>query len=353
MPEQAQTTVRSRRLTIVQTGETPGEPADAFALAVRSGLTSEPRTLPCRYFYDEEGSRLFEQICDLPEYYLTRTEDALLRDHADAMVDGWAADPVLIELGSGSSSKTRRLIAAAIRAYGGLHYVPIDVSRSILEGVGRGPGPRLPPASGHRPMPPTTATPWSARLSGSTARSCSPSSVPAWANYEIDEAVDLLALIARGMDPSDRLLLGTDLDKDPAILEAAYDDSRGVTARFNLNILARINRELGGRFVLDRFRHEARYHAGLRRVEMHLVSLDDQDVFIPGAGLTVAFARGDSIHTENSHKYTPELLQTLAERAGLEEDAAWVDARGWFRVQRWRPLRPIPPLNKIASNGVG
>jgi L-histidine N-alpha-methyltransferase len=338
LPFEAVTSVRTGRLTIIEAGDSSGEAPDAFAMAVRSGLGSESKTLPCRYFYDDEGSRLFEQICELPEYYPTRTEDAILRDHAEAMVHGWASDPVMVELGSGSSSKTRRLISAAIRAYGRRHYVPIDVSKSILEESAE---------ALVRGFPGLHVTGYAANyrdaLEGVFERFDRPklfaflgSSI---GNYEVDEAVELLATLARDMDPSDRLLLGTDLDKDPALLEAAYDDVQGVTARFNLNLLSRINRELGGRFSLDKFRHEARYHAGHRRVEMHLVSLDDQDVFIPGAGLTALFARGESIHTENSHKYNAELLRTLADRAGFEEEAGWTDAQGWFRVQRWKPRR--------------
>ncbi len=332
---------RPRRLAIVEGGESAGEAPDAFALAVRSGLRSRPKTLPCRYFYDDQGSRLFEQICDLPEYYLTRTEDAILGEHADAMVAGWLADPVMVELGSGSSSKTRRLIEAALRAYGALHYVPIDVSKTILEESAEGLV---------RAYPDLRVTGFAANyrdaLAGVVERFDRPKLFvflgSSLGNYEADEAVDLLSLLASSMDPADRLLLGTDLDKDPAALEAAYDDARGVTARFNLNILERINRELGGRFDLGRFEHRARYRADLRRVEMHLVSREAQEVAIPGAGLTTRFDEGESIHTENSHKYTPEMLRSLADRSGFEEEAAWLDRRGLFRLQRWR-LRSSRP----------
>ncbi len=339
MPSEVKPSARARRLAIFEAGESAGEPPEAFASAVRSGLRSAPKTLPCRYFYDDEGSRLFEQICDLPEYYLTRTEDTILRDHSDAMVAGWVADPVMVELGSGSSSKTRRLIASALRAYGSLHYVPIDVSRSILEESAE---------ALVRTFPGLRVTGYAANyrdaLEGVARRFDRPKLFvflgSSLGNYEVDDAVELLAMLARGMDPADRLLLGTDLDKDPATLEAAYDDSRRVTARFNLNLLARINRELGGRFELDRFAHRARYRHDLRRVEMHLVSLVDQDVAIPGAGLTARFIEGESIHTENSHKYTPELLRSLADRAGFQEEAAWTDRRGWFRLQRWKSRAP-------------
>ena len=311
------------------------EPPDAFAQAVRAGLLASPPTLPCRYFYDDEGSRLFELICDLPEYYLTRTEDSILEQYADAMVAGWLADPILVELGSGSSSKTRRLIEAALRAYGRLHYVPIDVSRAILAESAQALAGRYPDLK---------VTGYAANYRDALTRIAERFDRPklfvflgsSLGNYEVEDAVDLLQLVAQGMDPADRLLLGTDLDKEEAKLRAAYDDAQGVSARFNLNILARINRELGGDFAGDRFRHEARYNAELRRVEMHLVSLADQAVTIPGADLSVRFAVGQSIHTENSHKYTSELLAELADRAGFAEEASWTDAGRQFRVQRWR-----------------
>lgn len=336
MSIEAAPSARARRPTIHSVDPSVGESPGAFAKAVRDGLRSEPKTLPCRYFYDDRGSRLFEQICDQPEYYLTRTEDAILRDHADAMVAGWLSDPVMVELGSGSSSKTRRLIAAGLRAYGSLHYVPIDVSRAILEEsaealAGNFSGLRVTGyAANYRDALPAIA----GRFDRPKLFVFLGSSL---GNYDADDAVGLLGLLARSMDPADRLLLGTDLDKDPAILEAAYDDARRVTARFNLNLLERINRELGGGFDLGRFRHEARYHADLSRVEMHLVSRADQEVAVPGAGLVVRFAEGESIHTENSHKYTPEMLRDLADRSGFEEQAAWTDPLGRFRLQRWRP----------------
>ncbi len=337
MSFQAVSSVRSRRLTIVEPRRSsPGiSTSQDFALAVRRGLTSHPKTLPCEYFYDDPGSRLFEEICGLPEYYLTRTEDAILRDHAEAMVAGWFSDPVMVELGSGSSTKTRRLIAAALGHYGSLHYVPIDVSGKILEESAEelvGVFPRL-RVTGF-------AASYHDALEAVAERFDRPKLFvflgSSLGNYEVGDAVSLLSQVAGTMGPGDRLLLGTDLDKDPRILEAAYDDAQGVTARFNLNLLERINRELEGRFEPGRFQHEARYRGDLRRVEMHLVSLADQEVPIAGAGVVARFVRGESIHTENSHKYTLESLEMLAERAGFEEEASWTDEQGWFRVQRWK-----------------
>ena len=335
MPSQAATFVRATRLAIVDGPVSGVEPPGAFAQAVRDGLQSTPRTLPCRYFYDDEGSQLFERICDLPEYYLTRTEDAILAQHADAMVAGWVADPILVELGSGSSSKTRRLIEALLRAYDRLHYVPIDVSRSILEDSARALVEQYPHlrVTGYAANYRDALVKIAARFDRPKLFAFLGSSL---GNYETEAAVDLLRLVAQGMDSSDRLLLGTDLDKNEAKLKAAYDDAQGVTAQFNVNLLHRINRDLGGDFNADQFRHESRYNPEHHRVEMHLVSQADQTVTIPDAEISVHFARGESIHTENSHKYTPELLAELAHRAGFEEEAAWTDAGGQFRVQRWR-----------------
>jgi dimethylhistidine N-methyltransferase len=312
-----------------------------FVEAVRDGLTGRLRRLPCQYFYDDAGSALFEKICQLPEYYLTRTEDAILREHAGGMVDlgndanGRSERPTMIELGSGSAEKTRRLIAAALARYGTLHYVPIDVSAAAVEASCR----QL-----VRTFPTLRVTgfvgDYHASLAGIAARFPGPKLVmflgSSIGNYEPAEAVALLADVARVMGPDDRFLLGTDLVKDRLRLERAYDDAQGVTARFNRNLLTRINRELGADFAPGRFRHQAVFRADLARVEMHLVSLADQSVTIPAAELTVRLAEGESIHTENSHKYTLESLARLAAESGFVEEAAWTDARGWFRVQRWR-----------------
>jgi dimethylhistidine N-methyltransferase len=310
--------------------------AESFAEAIRAGLSAQPKTLPCRYFYDDAGSRLFERICELPEYYLTRTEDAILREHAEAMVAGWPRAPLVIELGSGSSVKTRRLLAAGLARYGRLHYQPIDVSARILEEsaealVHEFPGLRVTGWAGDYRLALTTLERTSSRpklvlFLGSSL-----------GNYEPDEAIGLLQHIATGLRSEDRLLLGTDLAKDRATLEAAYDDAQGVTAAFNRNLLVRINRELGADFDSDGFDHVARYRPELGRVEMHLVSRQVQTVTIPAAAITIVFAEEESIHTESSHKYTLSDLASLAARAGFVEEQAWTDPRRSFRVQRWRP----------------
>jgi dimethylhistidine N-methyltransferase len=327
------------RLTIIQSDDVavPG----AFARAVREGLRATPRRLPFQYFYDAAGSALFEQICRLPEYYLTRTEDAILRDHAAAMTAGWPEPPALIELGSGSAEKTRRLIAAALGRYGRLHYVPIDVSPDAVAASAR----QL-----VRAFPALRVTAYvgdyHASLAEAAAHVCSPKLVAflgsSLGNYEPEAAASLLSAVSRVLGPDDRFLLGTDMAKDASVLEPAYDDAQGVTARFNRNLLVRINRELQADFSPDHFAHRATYRPDLGRVEMHLESLSDQVVTIPGCRLRVLFSRGETIHTENSHKYTPESLRALASLGGFAEESSWTDPRGWFRVQRWRPQTDQP-----------
>ncbi len=323
------------RVSLVRVGS--AEPAATLADDVHMGLSVRRKRLSCRFFYDAEGSRLFEQICDLPEYYPTRTEDAILREHADASVDGFDEPPVLIELGSGSSTKTRRLIEALLRRYGRLRYVPIDISPTILEEAAadlarRYPTLRITAIVGeYRPALRQVAR----RIEGPKLVTFLGSSI---GNSDREEAIELLRVIRLATGQDGKLLLGADLVKEPGILEAAYDDAQGVTARFNLNLLARINRELDAEFDLEHFAHRAVYNEQRRRIEMHLVSRRSQSVSIPGASLLARFADGESIHTENSHKYRVADLQDLASEAGFREEAAWTDARGWFRVQRWESI---------------
>ena len=306
-----------------------------FARSIRRGLLAHPKSLPFAYFYDEVGSALFDQICRLPEYYLTRTEDEILRGHSREMVAGWADPPALIELGSGSADKTRRLISSAISRYGMLHFVPIDVSGSALEASAKGLVRAFPDlhVTGFVGDYHTALREIPTRIHGPKLFVFLGSSL---GNYEPDSAVALLASVAEVMGPDDRLLLGTDLVKDPHVLERAYNDAQGVTARFNLNLLARINRQLHADFALDQFQHRAFYCNEFERIEMHLVSMRRQSVSIRGADAKITFEEGESIHTENSHKYTLERLNAIAERSGFVEENSWTDPRSWFRVQRWR-----------------
>ena len=312
---------------------------------VERGLSLSPKRLAPRFFYDEEGSRLFERITETPEYYPTRTEAALLRSFGAEIVEasfgGGAGPPAreapaLVELGSGSSAKTRLLLDA----YGAarpLTYVPIDVSAEAVHSFG---------AALLRDYPALTirglvcdyrgaaeflrAGPPGRRLFAFLGSSLG--------NYDLPDARDLLGLVRSAMGPHDRFLLGLDLKKDPALLHAAYNDAAGVTAAFNLNLLARINRELGGHFELDRFAHVAFYDEAAGRIEMHLQSLEHQVVRIDATGRSYGFRRGERLHTENSYKYAPEDVTALLQGTGLALQRQWQDGRQWFALSLLSPV---------------
>ena len=298
-----------------------------FRSDVLAGLRAVPKQLPPKYFYDAVGSALFDAICALPEYYPTRVETALMQGHAAALAQALGEDCALIEFGSGVSRKSRLLIAAARPAV----YVPIDISRETLRAAAEGlrqsfadlpvvavcadySAPlELPRLAAYRPRRRAIFFP------GSTI-----------GNFDPDEAVGFLANARVLAGPGGALLIGVDLAKDSAILQAAYDDPQGVTAAFNLNVLARINRELGADFDLRAFRHRAWYAQAQSRIEMHLESQRAQQVRV-GAE-RIDFAAGETIHTENSYKYTVAGFQALAARAGFEARACWVDAERRFSI---------------------
>lgn len=303
-----------------------------FVEAVLAGLGADAKRLPCKYFYDERGSELFERICGLEEYYLTRTEVAIMEKHAAEMAAALGPRCLLIEYGSGSGRKTRLLLEtlAEPRAY-----VPIDLSRTVLlKSAGAIAAafpslevvPLLGDYTGSLDLP-EIGRPAERRIvyfPGSTI-----------GNFTPPEAASFLARMRRIAGPAGGLLIGADLKKDPRVLEAAYDDRQGVTAAFNLNLLERINRELGADFRLDRFRHLAFYNAPEGRIEMHLVSTQPHEVRV--AGETFSFSSGERIHTENSYKYTLEEFGDLAARAGLNVRRVWTDADRMFSVQYLTP----------------
>lgn len=304
------------------------EPASAdFRRELLAGLSRRPRSIPPKFFYDEAGSRLFARICATPEYYLTRTELAILRDNAGAIARRVGRDCLLIEPGSGNSAKVRALLGALRPRM----YVPVDISREYLRQSAAAlareypwlrvcaacadftqGGPLLPqlPGDGRRV----------AFFPGSTI-----------GNLEAAEAEAFLARLARIVGRGGGLLIGVDLRKDPAVLEAAYDDAGGVTAEFNLNLLARANRELGADFDPAGFAHRALYDAGRSRVEMHLLSLRNQQVNVGGRRFD--FRTGESIHTENAYKYSIEDFSRLARAAGFGLREVWTDPRELFSVQ--------------------
>lgn len=295
---------------------------------VVAGLTANPKTLPCKYFYDEHGSELFDAICELPEYYLTRTELAIMQSHAAEMAAVLGARVLLVEPGSGTSAKTRLLLD---KLHWPCAYVPVDISREQLitaaDQLNRHyPDLEVLPVCADfsqafaLPTPRHPATRTVIYFPGSTI-----------GNFEPDAMVALLKQLLRLAGRKGALLIGVDLNKDRTLLEAAYNDAAGVTAAFNLNLLARLNRELHSDFNLKRFRHHALYNSAEGRIEMQLVSLDDQAVHI--ADDTLHFGANEPIITEYSYKHTLPGFAALAAQAGWTVQKVWTDERRWFSVQ--------------------
>lgn len=316
------------------------EDAEAFSADVREGLLRRRKALPPRWFYDAAGSSLFERITKTPEYYLSRTEKSILGARAAelaALCAGERSPALLVELGSGSSEKTRLVIAALLARQAELRYVAMDVSRAaLLEAA--------PPLLRDFPGLSITALvgdyrqglSWLAReLPG--ARKLVLYLGSSLGNYAPAQARALLDDVSAGMRDGDRLVLGADLRKDPAVLEAAYNDAAGLTALFNLNLLRRVNDDLGGRFDPAAFAHRAFYNAAARKIEMHLESLVFQEVPVLRLGEAYRFQSGETIHTEDSHKYDVDELAALARAAGLRREAVFFDERRWFSVSLLEP----------------
>jgi len=289
------------------------QPADTLVDDVRTGLMASPKWLPAKYFYDAAGSLLFEAICATPEYYPTRTEAALLHAHA-AEIMAVAEPDVLVEFGSGSSEKSEHLIAAT---GGDLVYVPVDVCEPAMENAAerlleRSPALRVEAIVGAYEVPGRLPIPGSGTrlfaLIGSTI-----------GNLTHAEALDFLVSLRAVMGPRDSFLLGADRVKASAVLDAAYNDSEGITARFNLNVLAVLNEAIGADFRQENFEHVAFFSPEREQVEMHLRALRDHRVRLPGADLRVAFRAGETIRTEISRKFTRESLAQLLSAAGFRE----------------------------------
>jgi dimethylhistidine N-methyltransferase len=313
--------------------------SERVAQAVRRGLADHPKHLPPWLFYDEAGSRLFDQITELPEYYLTRTERAIFEANAGAMIARAAAGDRLrvAELGAGSADKTRLLLAAAVRRQGAVVYEPLDVSESALEAAAE----RI-----EREQPKVLVAPHVVDYTIWLELGPPPpgerrlvlyigSSI---GNFEPEEAQAVLERVREALRPGDALLLGVDLAKESSVLLAAYDDQAGVTAAFNRNILTRLNRELGADFDPQAFAHRAEWNPAASRMEIYLESKRAQSVHIPAFGFRVHFGPGERIHTENSYKYRPGQVEALLERAGFALETTWTDRRGWFSVSLGRAM---------------
>ena len=296
------------------------------ALEALQGLQSDPKTLPPKFFYDERGSELFEAICELPEYYLTRTEISILRDSIGSISDVLGPDVLLIEPGSGAGTKTQLLLKALHDPVG---YVPLDISKeALVDSVQRLKGlfPDLSVWPVHADFFKTIPLPQTSRTPKRKVVFFPGSSI---GNFHPEEARAFLARIADTVGPGGGLLIGADQRKDPAELVAAYDDAAGVTAQFNLNVLAHLNRVCGADFDLEAFEHLARWNAELSRVEIFLVSQKAQTAHL--GGRKIDFAEGEAIHTECAYKYGPDGVAPLTDRFTLR--SSWTDPDNRFLVQ--------------------
>jgi L-histidine N-alpha-methyltransferase len=299
---------------------------------VYRGLTALPKTLSPWLFYDEEGSRLFEAITELPEYYLTRTERAIFAEYGDEILEVAADGATLkmIELGAGTAAKTGLLLGCAVRRQGTIDYLAIDVSETALAAAqqrieGEIPGVNVISRVGDY-------TDGIEEIPCADQRRLVLYIGSSIGNFEPTDAIQVLREVRRTLAPGDKLLLGADRVKERSVLVRAYDDEAGVTAAFNKNILTRINRELGANFNPRLFRHRARWNHEHSRIEMHLESLIPQHVKISALDLEVKFGRGETIHTENSYKFTASAIASIVERAGFAMTRCWSDEHQWFGV---------------------
>ncbi len=321
MPNLTQKNLKPIRLSFTDLHPSPND----FYAEVISGLNQRPRAIGPKFFYDEYGSRLFDAICQTPEYYPTRTEIAILERHIGDIAQHISSRCVLIEPGSGNSRKVRILLDT-LRPQ---TYIPIDISKDYLRSTAEHVAAEYPWLWVHAvcadystPIALPAYPPGTQKLAffpGSTI-----------GNFEPQQAVAFLRNIANMVLPDGGLLIGVDLKKDPARLNAAYNDAQGITADFNLNLLTRINRALHADFDVDMFRHHAFYNTALGRIEMHLVSKDAQQVRV--GNKCFEFAQGEGIHTENSYKYAIDEFQGLAQQAGFTPAAVWTDAERLFSV---------------------
>jgi L-histidine N-alpha-methyltransferase len=310
-------------------------PLDARAALIDEvwrGLLKRPRSLVPWMLYDSEGSRLFDCITTLPEYYPTRTERDILENYAEAIITatGYSRPLRLLELGAGTAAKTGILLRAATRLRNEVIYFPVDVSSDALDAACDSIGCLLPDVQ-LQPMVANYVThpPKLECFYGTTLAMYIGSSI---GNFSPQEARTILRNLRSELRAGDALLLGTDMVKDEATLVRAYDDRDGVTAAFNLNVLHRLNRELGANFDTGCFRHRARWNRAESRMEMHLESTRDQSVDIPAAELSVQFAAFETIHTESSYKFTQSTLGDLLDDAGFMIEQTWTDPRQWYAL---------------------
>ena len=305
-------------------------PAASFLADVLAGLSAQPKTLPAKYFYDERGSELFEAICELPEYYPTRTELAMLHAFAPDMAARLGTRCEIVEYGSGSGRKTAVLIGALQP----VAYNAIDISGEQLKRAVAALALLFPHVRMAAVCADYSAALELPQLGAAKSRRVVYFPGSTIGNFTVREALAFLRNARELAGPGGAMLVGVDLKKDRSLLNAAYNDAQGVTAAFNLNLLRRINRELGADFDLDAFRHRAFYNEPEGRIEMHLVSLRDQRVSV--ASRVFHLAEGETIHTENSYKYSTDEFQALARDAGFDVGHTWVDSQALFSIHYLR-----------------
>ena len=324
----------TERLTLI--GDAPTDTRSEFAADLEEGLLAAPKRISCRWFYDERGSRIFEEICELDEYYPTRAEAEILRARSPRIVELVGSDVICVELGSGHAIKTRLLIDAFFETTADLLYLSVDISPSAIQAGARG------LLEAHEGLSVIGIVGEYRRGFEWMASNAEEKKLVLWlgssiGNLDRSGGAAFLRETRRHMTRDDHLLMGIDLRKDKRTLEAAYDDSAGVTARFNLNVLARINAEFGGDFELDAFAHEALYEDEAGRVVINLVSLRDQRVRIADLDLDLALSEGERIHTEDSYKYSATEIDELAASSGFERVEHWTDERKRFALVLFRP----------------
>jgi dimethylhistidine N-methyltransferase len=307
----------------------PGE--DSFRDAVLAGLSDTPKSLPCKFFYDQRGSALFEAICEVPEYYLTRTELGILETYAGTIAERIGPNCRLIELGSGASRKVR-LLLGALQAP--LAYVPVDISRSFLRDAAASIAADFPDLEVIAVCADYTRPFELPKLSGPPGKRVGFFPGSTIGNFEPEGVVAFLSHCGRLLGPGAEMLIGADVKKDKRILDAAYNDAAGLNAAFNLNLLHRIAKELDSDIAIDDFEHVAFYNPDAGRVELYIRSLKDQTAVI--AGRRFSFAAGELIHTENSYKYAIPEFRALAARAGFAALDTWTDPEGKFSVHYLR-----------------
>jgi dimethylhistidine N-methyltransferase len=302
-----------------------------FAQDLIRGFKSNPKFIRPVYLYDKIGSQLFEEICQLPEYYPTRSETEILKNYSVEIANYFKDDITLVELGSGSSIKTDYLIKAFLSVAENVEYIPIDVSGTILKESA---------VTLNQTYPTLIVNPIVALYEDGISQienNFNKTKLILWlgssiGNFDREDAVAFIQQICENLQVSDRLLIGIDLDKKKAILEKAYNDSAGITAKFNLNLLRRINNEFGADFILNNFRHKAIFNKKKGRIEMHLISNCKQKVFLSDLDLDVTVKKNEAIHTENSYKYTQTQIEKFSEGAGLKLVKQWFDSKQWFSL---------------------